>query len=107
MGCCNGGNIVEMTYDGSSKTLVQRSISMCEQLPVDVLEIWKRKIDCVIDTNQIASITGNPVEVTNAQTVINEWIAAKHEDPATCAYYEYLPLMQDIVNKCIIKGICI
>lgn len=81
--------------------------NLCSDITVDLLMQYQRPIQCYI-TNNLGSQTGiSDMELQNANTVLSNYIIAKAADPNTCEFKEQLPIIQALVTKIIIKGMCL
>lgn len=79
----------------------------CRGITIDLLQMYLRPIECYIKYGLYENIQSTQLELQNAQTYLENYIAAKQADPETCEYREQLPIVQTIVNRIISAGICL
>ncbi len=80
---------------------------ICNSITVSLLTLWKRKIDCMIENNYGDQIDTSNTQLTNTSTILESWIADKTSNPESCNYIENLPDTQRLINKIILKGLCL
>lgn len=94
----------DVMYEGN--TVIARNVSTCSGITVDLLEMWKRKLDCLIQSGQFEDAETTQEIANNTQLILNNYIQAKLLDPTTCEYFEYVPLLQSLIARIVIAGIC-
>lgn len=89
---CNCPDIAHTNRTASS------SINACEAVNVDILQLFLDQIECGLMVNNPEKYGTSFLKLRNCRDLLINWKAAKLKDPATCEYYEYLPLIQQQVN---------
>lgn len=109
MGCpggCAGSNNNSGNRGYTPGNIQALSHGTCEGVTIDLLNMFKRLITCV-DTHNIHAQVGITVgEAGNAKALLDAWITAKEQNPASCDHQEKLPLVQFIINKIVAYGQC-
>lgn len=88
----------------NDNTVISRT---CTSINVDLLQLWKRKVDCVIAYNREEELDLTEEEVQDKSDILQAWIDDKIISPDSCNFMENLKDMQRLVNSIIIKGICL
>lgn len=78
----------------------------CEGITIDLLNMYKRLVDCVISHSLYTQVSVSQAEINQAKALLITWISAKEIDPASCEHQEKLPLLQLIINKIVAFGQC-
>lgn len=94
----------EFNRDAGSSNYTQ---TVCTSITSDLLSLWKRKVDCVITYNFADEIGYDSTTLTNAQSLLANWITVKDTNPDSCEYIENLQDTQRLINRIITKGLCI
>ena len=102
---CNcGGQTAGFISDG---TIHSSNLDVCGDITIDLLQQYRRPIQCYIDHDLSSSIDASKTDLLEALAMLDTYIAAKRIDPNTCDHKEVLPAIQHIVSKIIIKGQCL
>jgi hypothetical protein len=84
--CECGSSEITVTITGD--TLVARSTSSCAGITVDLINMWTE------------------VQVSNTLAILANFKEAKEADPNTCDYFEYVPLIQQLIVRIVEEGLC-
>lgn len=102
--CANqGGSSMRINSDGTVQVL---NHSDCGGITVDLLDMFLHVIQCTKDTNRLEMAGITETDADSTILLLGDWISKKIEDPGTCEYQEKLPVVQEIIQKAIITGIC-
>jgi hypothetical protein len=102
MGCCDPNtNITEQQRFGFVEG------TPCEAITVDLLELYKRKIDCYLLYKLWVNIQSTKEELEGAQTYLQNFIDQKVADPSDCTGVESLYIVRALVDKIIRVGACL
>lgn len=88
----------------SAVTVVNHST--CSGILISLLRSWKTLVSCTLENNLTAYMGLNKTEVENANSILDQWIIAKTNDPDTCEFRDKLPVIQIIVTQIVSKGKC-
>lgn len=102
MGCCNGNIILspEVRYGVSEET-------PCEAITVDLLRLYKDKIDCYLKYKLWGNINSSQIELENAVMYLSGFISQKELDSSNCSGIENLWIVRQIVDKIVKFGACL
>lgn len=102
MACCGASDILspEQKYGVLPGT-------PCEAITVDLLNLYKNKIDCYLTYKLWGNIQSSQAELENANMYLQGLISQKLEDPGNCTGIENLWIVRQLVDKIIIVGACL
>lgn len=79
----------------------------CASITVDLLQVYKRGIDCYLQYRIWDKIGSNEAELLGAQEYLQDFINQKITDPNDCTGIEFLYLVRVLVDKIIKVGACL
>jgi len=79
----------------------------CEAITVDLLQTYKRPIECYLRYKIWNSIESTKEELESAVSYLDTFIANKIVNPANCEGLESLYLIRSLVDKMLKKGVCL
>lgn len=77
----------------------------CEQVTVEILNLYQSLVECVITKGEYAATKTNNTECAKAVAILQEWKEAISNNQG-CSYYHYFPVMQDLIKRIILSSIC-
>lgn len=90
------------TSTSSSKA----SVGPCGSVTADILATYIQVIKCVLDKSAYAQVSSNETECLAVYDTLNAWKELKEQDPLDCTYLHYMPIVQDLVKRIILSGVC-
>lgn len=103
-GCFENNNLAYRGYiPGNIQVL---SHGDCAGVTIDLLNMYKRLIDCAVTHSLYTQIDVSQADINNAKLLLTAWITAKELDPASCEHQTQLPIVQFIINKIVAYGQC-
>lgn len=102
MACC--GNTEPLT---PQQKYGVRPGTPCEAITVDLLTLYKNKIDCYLTYKLWNNIQSTQAELENASMYLQAFISQKMADPTNCAGIDDLWIVRQIVDKIVILGACL
>lgn len=94
--------------EGQAALIPVLDLSTCEGVSISTLSMFYRKIECVNKhPSYISLISSNSQELTSALASLTVMMNAKLNDPSSCEGLQDFPIIQDIVERIILKGICL
>ena len=102
--CGCGGN--SGPYDVQHDVVVYDH-NQCKGITKDLLEMFLKPINCYLEHQLWDLIGSSQVELQSAKEYLELYIAAKTEDPDTCAYRESLPIVQNLVSRIHVQNRCL
>lgn len=103
MGCCPGSD-PNITPQEQFGVVIG---TPCTAITVDLLQIFKKMIDCYIQYGLWGKIGSSEEELTNARDYLQNFITQKIADPNDCTGVEMLYIVRQIADKIIKKGACL
>jgi hypothetical protein len=105
MGCsgCGGGTASPMYV--SAGRLIDSS-NPCEVVTVETLNLYKWAVDCLVASGQYARSGCSEAETLSAKNILGDWILEKEANYQSCRYMEYHPIVQDLVKRIMLSGVC-
>jgi hypothetical protein len=100
--CECGSSEITVTITGD--TLVARSTSSCAGITVDLINMWTEVVTCAVGKHSLLGIP--EVQVSNTLAILANFKEAKEADPNTCDYFEYVPLIQQLIVRIVEEGLC-
>jgi hypothetical protein len=102
MGCCPG-----TSYATEEQKFGVIPTTICSSITVDLLELYKRPIDCYLTYHLWNEIGSSELELQNAAAFLQKFINMKTADEEDCSEIASLSIVRSIVDKIIKKGICL
>lgn len=81
-------------------------VEPCSQITTDTLMLYRMMVQCVQSKESYAPIGSNLKECSAAATVLENWMAAKAAGDDGCVYYQHMPVLQELIKRIILSGIC-
>ena len=105
MGCCPGA--AAFPSDPSAKLTTTPGTSVCSQISVDLLRMYKRPIDCYITHSLYSQIGSTREELEKASAFLNDFIDQKLIDDENCTGIDSLAIVRTLIDKIVKKGMCL
>lgn len=102
MACCGGS----ITLSDQERFGVYTS-TPCTAITVDLLQVYKRGIDCYLRNKLWSRINSNEQEMLSAESYLQDFIDRKIADPNDCTGIESLYLIRVLFDKIVKIGVCI
>lgn len=101
MSCCNAPLVTNEERYGVLED------TPCGSISIDLLTMFKRPIDCYLEHNLADKIGSNVNELQSASAFLLTFINQKKADPNDCTGISMLPIIRELVDKIIKKGLCL
>lgn len=79
----------------------------CGSISIDLLNMYKRPIDCYIKYGLAYQIQSTPEELESASLFLQGFMDQKAVNQEDCTGIEMLPIIRSLVNRIVKKGVCL